>query len=173
MTWLKFTQTCVRPWGDSSNLEETPMLHQYLLDPIPSNMTAVPTIRLNNGLNMPQIGLGTWQVCQFRWDPSFVFQLSFQAKPGEVEIAVKNAIDVGYRHIDCAMVYMNEAEVGSAIREKIAEGVVKRENLFIVSKVNSLKKLIKLIKFFFSCGTRTIKRSLWCRLAKKLYAILV
>lgn len=59
----------------------------------------------------------------------------FQAGPGEVGQAVKNAIDVGYRHFDCAMIYANEVEIGRAIREKISNGDVKREELFITTKL--------------------------------------
>ncbi|KAF5302640.1 hypothetical protein FQR65_LT08481 [Abscondita terminalis] len=78
----------------------------------------VPYVTLNNGQKMPKLGLGTWQLA-----------------PGEVEKVVEIAIDAGYRHFDCAFLYDNEAEIGSAIRKKIADGVVKREDLFVVTKL--------------------------------------
>ena len=47
----------------------------------------------------------------------------------------KFAIEVGFRHIDCAYLYQNEEQVGQAIRSKIADGTVKREDIFYTSKV--------------------------------------
>ncbi|XP_031623206.1 aldo-keto reductase family 1 member B1-like [Contarinia nasturtii] len=80
-------------------------------------MVKVPSISMNNGLSMPGFGLGTYE--------------SF----GEAGRATKHAIDVGYRHFDTARLYENEEEVGKAIQEKIKEGVVKREEIFIVTKL--------------------------------------
>ncbi|WP_368993713.1 aldo/keto reductase [Caldifermentibacillus hisashii] len=71
-------------------------------------------ITLNNGLKMPQLGFGVWQVSDEQVTP-----------------AVKKALEVGYRSIDTAMIYGNEKGVGRAIKESN----VPREELFITTKV--------------------------------------
>ncbi|KAJ5787740.1 hypothetical protein N7457_002730 [Penicillium paradoxum] len=74
--------------------------------------------KLNTGAEIPALGLGTWQ-----------------SQPGEVACAVSHAIKVGYRHIDAALCYGNESEVGQGIKEAIDAGIVKREDLFVTTKL--------------------------------------
>ena len=76
------------------------------------------TVKLNNDYEMPVIGLGTWR-----------------SQPGEVYQAIRWAIKLGYQLIDCAPIYGNEAEIGQAIHDAVSEGDIKREQLFITSKL--------------------------------------
>lgn len=77
------------------------------------------TITLNDGNIIPTLGLGTWK--------------SENSIVGEaVTYAITKA---GYRHIDCAATYRNEEEVGEALHKAISSGSVKREDLFITSKL--------------------------------------
>lgn len=78
-------------------------------------MANVPRVALNNGIVMPQFGLGVWQAQQ----------------GGEVELAVKTALANGYKLIDTAAIYGNEVGVGMAIK---GSGVP-REELFVTTKV--------------------------------------
>ncbi|XP_050232428.1 NADP-dependent D-sorbitol-6-phosphate dehydrogenase [Mercurialis annua] len=75
-------------------------------------------ITLNNGIKMPIIGLGVW-----RMDGKAIRDL------------IINAIQIGYRHFDCAADYQNEKEVGEALAEAFQSGLVKREDLFITTKL--------------------------------------
>ena len=60
---------------------------------------------------------------------------TWQSAPGEVERAVNHAIGAGYRHIDGACCYQNEDEVGQGIKDAIAAGKAKREDLFVTTKL--------------------------------------
>ncbi|KAL1540224.1 NADPH-dependent aldo-keto reductase, chloroplastic, variant 2 [Salvia divinorum] len=73
---------------------------------------------LNNGAKIPSVGLGTWK-----------------ADDGVVGEAITTAIKAGYRHIDCAQRYGNEKEIGKTLKKLFEEGVVKREDLWITSKL--------------------------------------
>jgi len=76
------------------------------------------THEFRNGDTVEAIGLGTWK-----------------SDPGEVGQAVEAALEAGYRHIDCAAIYGNEAEVGDALQRVFARGEVKREDVHITSKL--------------------------------------
>lgn len=77
-------------------------------------MTAVPTLKLNSGYSIPQLGLGV-----------------FRVEEDTTKRLVLDALEIGYRHIDTAWIYGNEEGVGAAL----AECGIPREDLFITSKL--------------------------------------
>ena len=78
-------------------------------------LTMESTLRLNNGLDIPRLGLGV-----------------YQSPPGKLTMhAVQYALEIGYRHIDTAMIYGNESDVGRAVKES----GLNREEIFITTKV--------------------------------------
>jgi 2,5-diketo-D-gluconate reductase A len=81
-----------------------------------STTTAVPDLALNDGTTIPQLGFGTWQIA-----------------PDDAIVAVGQALEIGYRHIDTAQMYGNEQAVGEAIRRS---GLA-RDEVYITSKLNN------------------------------------
>jgi methylglyoxal/glyoxal reductase len=80
-----------------------------------ANLNIKSTVKLNNNVQIPVLGLGV-----------------YQTPPGKVtQNAVKSALKVGYRHVDTARIYGNEADVGQAVRET----GLRREDLFITTKL--------------------------------------
>ena len=79
---------------------------------------ATKTVRLNSGYDMPILGLGTWTL-----------------NNEQAENSVYHALKDGYRLIDTARYYGNEVGVGRGIRKAIGEGIVKREEIFVTSKI--------------------------------------
>ncbi len=84
------------------------------------NPEKVPQRTLHTGAKMPTVGIGTFGSDRFSGE--------------EIAEAVKGAISVGYRHIDCAAVYGNEHLIGKSLQEVMLAGV-KREELWVTSKV--------------------------------------
>ena len=80
------------------------------------SLMTVPTITLNNGITIPQLGFGV-----------------FQIDPDETKDATLTALEIGYRHIDTAEMYGNEKQVGEAV----AASDVPRDEIFVTSKLNN------------------------------------
>ena len=79
-------------------------------------------LELNSGLSIPQLAFGTGYLNE------------------EVSEIIQEAIRCGYRHIDTGSIYGNESEIGSGIEELISKGEIKREDLFITTKLSNIEK---------------------------------
>ncbi|KAK9866609.1 hypothetical protein WJX84_000733 [Apatococcus fuscideae] len=85
---------------------------------LPQQVSRIPTARLNSGHEIPLLGWG-----------------SFMITGDKCREATKSAVQAGYRHIDTAITYGNEAEVGDGLRPHLESGDVNREDLFVTTKL--------------------------------------
>jgi alcohol dehydrogenase (NADP+) len=76
------------------------------------------SLNFSHGDAMPALGLGTWKL-----------------PPEQTAATVRIALDLGYRHIDAAAIYGNEAQIGDALKGALAEGALRRQELWITSKL--------------------------------------
>lgn len=97
---------------------------------------------LNNGLRMPIVGLGTYNIV---------------INPTVIRAAIDYALDIGYNHIDTARSYGTEADVGDVVAHKIKLGKVKRSDLFITTKVSSFHLSPEDAKDSVECSLHALK----------------
>lgn len=106
-----------------------PNYHHSYFEHLPPHWPKQPLVRLNNGQLMPKIGLGTAVTTEELCKP-----------------AIKDAVlNVGYRHIDTATLYGNEAWIGEALEEALnsqeaKKKSIKREDIFITTKLTEAEK---------------------------------
>ncbi|KAK7079191.1 hypothetical protein SK128_001807 [Halocaridina rubra] len=84
-------------------------------------MTSVSNVNLNNGIKIPILGLGTFQ--------------NEKCDHENIRNIVNTALEYGYRHIDTATLYQNEAMIGDCLREWLSSGKIKRDELFVTTKL--------------------------------------
>jgi len=84
------------------------------------NSLLIESVILRDGTYMPSLGFGTWNIAN-----------------KDVETALNTAIDSGYRHIDCAMKYNNEIQIGRVLNRTFAKGLLSRSDFWITSKFPS------------------------------------
>nr|CAH0109272.1 unnamed protein product [Daphnia galeata] len=97
-------------------------------------------LNLFNGQQIPRIGLGTWQ-----------------CTADEVKEAVNAALETGYRHIDTAYLYQNEEAIGEVIQEWINSGKLKREELFITTKLPFTGNQPEKVEHFLKLSLENLK----------------
>ncbi|ODM92204.1 Prostaglandin F synthase 1 [Orchesella cincta] len=98
-------------------------------------------IRLPNGQNMPIVGLGLWLANDSQ----------------QLENAIDHALSVGYRHFDTAAFYQNEEILGKTLRKWIDGGKVKREDLFIVTKLPWTGMTVDKVEFFMKLSLKKLQ----------------
>lgn len=83
-----------------------------------SGLSSDSFLTLTQGARIPKLGLGTWKI-------------SDEAAPG----VIRDALEIGYRHLDCACDYGNEVAVGAGITRALSDGICSREELWVTSKL--------------------------------------